>query len=179
MKKTGNYFVLIICVFSFFIFSSCEDFWYPEYTYSGGGGGIGANTTTTFDITVSNNSNNVYSLKEVKLITLTHTNASDLSIAIISPNNSSATLINQEGGSSAYNGTYTFVNSSDSAGLNRIVTFGGTVIPETYQSDNSFEEFVDDGVQGTWTLRITNFAGTAGNLTNWEFSVQEQSTSSP
>ena len=156
-------------------------------TFTGVGGaipdGTGASFTSTATVTGF-----PYQLNSVNNITVTltfgtttpteHTWAGDIVATLTSPCGTSVTLLNQIGLNGTYiygtdadlNGAYTF---SASATSTPPPSYGGNNIATgTYLPNESFTDFLNCTLNGTWTLTVTDVAAPDdGNLTNWSISL--------
>jgi hypothetical protein len=140
-------------------------------TYNGTGGTI-SDGINAFTIDISDQGA-VNRIIEIKLTNLNYANASDLMIRLEKVGDNRITMVDQRGGSNAYTGTYVFVDDSDEYGLSRLVTYSGVVVPETYQSEGDFNDFVKVEKSGTWQLTILDWtAGTDGTLGSWSIKIE-------
>lgn len=96
----------------------------------------------------------------------THSFTGDLSFTLMSPENTTVLLINEEcGGNDNFN--ISIDSDADPGNIDCPMTDG-----LTFQSEESLSAFNSEVTNGTWTLSITDdFDGDEGTLTNWELQI--------
>ena len=166
---TKKIYIFIIVVVSIALVS-CGTTIFTE-TYTGAGGSI-TDGVNTFTIDVSNEGW-VLNVLEITLTDFIYPTASDLQIRFEKVDDERVTLLDQRAGTNDFIGTYTFVDNSDEAGLSRIVTYNGVVVPETYQSEADFGIFEETVQTGTWQLTISDWtAANDGTLGSWTIEIE-------
>jgi len=166
---TKKIYIFIIVVVSI-VLVSCGSTIFIE-TYTGTGGDI-IDGVNTFTIDVPDEGW-VLDVFEITLTDLNYAAASDLQIRAEKVDSHRVTLLDQRAGTNAFTGTYTFVDNSDEAGLSRIVTYTGVIVPEVYQSEADFGIFEETVLTGTWQLTILDWtAENNGTLGSWSIELE-------
>ncbi len=166
---TKKIYIFIIGVVSI-VLVSCGATSFTEI-YTGTGGTITAGINT-FTIDVPDEGW-VLDVFKITLINFNYAVASDLQIRAEKVGGKRVTLLDQKAGTNEFTGTYTFVDASDDAGLSRIVTYNGVIVPEVYQSEADFSTFEETVLYGTWQLTISDWTpATDGTLGGWSIELE-------
>ena len=126
-------------------------------------GGSTVNSTLTIP-----NGQNIIIDKATVTLNISHSYLSDITVTLISPNNTSILLFSNECGSSD-NAIATFDDDGITLTCSGNPSISGTLLPE-----NSLSNLIGENSQGTWTLGVTDaFNQDGGTINSWSLKICE------